>query len=113
MAAGAAGRWVSGGRSVCGGRWSARPWSAAGGGVDGVGELGGKGAEAVQAGVAEAADQGGADDGAVGEAGHGGGLLGVRDTDAGADGQVGVGTDPADQLLDAGGQGGAQAGDPE
>jgi hypothetical protein len=96
----AAGRWVSGGRSVRGGRSI-------------CGEFGGKGAEAVQAGVAEAADQGGADDGAVGEAGHGGGLLGVRDTDAGADGQVGVGTDPADQLLDAGGQGGAQAGHPE
>ncbi len=80
------------------------------GGVDGGGELGGEGAEAGEAGFGEAVDQGGADDGAVGEAGDGGGLVGGGDADAGADGEVGVGADPADQLLDPGREGGSQAG---
>ena len=53
--------------------------------------LGGEVAEAEEAGVAEAADQRGADDGAVGEAGDGGRLVGGGDADAGADGEVGVG----------------------
>ena len=39
--------------------------------MNGFGKLGGEGPEAVDAGVAEAADQSGADDGAVGETGHG------------------------------------------